>query len=303
MMTPDWPSNSVVAAVAPYSTGSKGPGFAVPAKACDCHMHLFDNTMPYANERVLTHGDATPQDYRKLQHRLHLQRNVLVQPSSYGRDHRVLLAGLRELGATARGVAVIDPSATRVELEELHAAGVVGVRFNLVQAGATTEAMLEDVAQLVEPFGWHVQVHAHPQDLLKMGQRLLALPVPVVIDHYARLNVEPGRSREIAALMSELLASKKVWLKLSAPYIADPASTAYEDLEDWVRQLAHQHLDRLLWGSDWPHVTEPGDAKPDDAVLMNLLARWLLEDEIHTVLVDNPTRLYGFEREISTPDR
>lgn len=262
-------------------------------------MHLFDNALPYVGEQVLRHGDATAQDYRKLQSRLHLQRNVLVQPSSYGRDHRVLLAGLRELGSTARGVAVIDSSATRVELEELQAAGVVGVRFNLVQAGATNEDMLEDVARLVQPFGWHIQVHAHAQDLLRLGQRLVALPVPVVIDHYARLNVKPNRSSEIAALMSWLLDSQKVWLKLSAPYIAAPDSLAYEELGDWVRQLAYRHLNRLVWGSDWPHVTEPSHAKPDDAVLMGLLARWFSEDEIHCVLIDNPTRLYGFK---SDPD-
>lgn len=302
-MTPSASPPGIADAAAPFSAGTEGPGFPVPAQACDCHMHLFDNALPFAGEGVLKHGDATPQDYRALQRRLHLQRNVLVQPSSYGRDHRVLLAGLRALGPSARGVAVIDPSATRAELEELHAAGVVGVRFNLVQAGATHESMLEDVARLVQPFGWHIQVHAHPQDLLRLSQRLVALPVPVVIDHYARFHVEPEHAGAIAARMSWLLGSRRVWLKLSAPYIADPRSSTHEGLGDWVRQLAHRHLDRLVWGSDWPHVTEPSDAKPDDAVLMDLLASWLSEDEIQRVLVDNPARLYGFEPDSGTTPR
>jgi len=60
---------------------------------------------------MLKHGDATPEDHRKLQYRLCPDRNVPVQTSRYGRDHRVLLAGLRALGPSARGAAVVDPPA------------------------------------------------------------------------------------------------------------------------------------------------------------------------------------------------
>lgn len=75
-------------------------------------------------------------------------------------------------------------------------------------------------------------------------------------------------------------------------YIASPDSKAYEDLDGFVRHLAGDRLDRLVWGTDWPHVTE--SSKPDDAVLINLLARWLSEDEIRLVLVENAARLYRF---------
>lgn len=277
---------------APHSTGLKGPAFSVPAGACDCHMHLFDTKAPFAPGPVLTHGDATVDHYRQLQRRLHIERCVLVQPSSYGRDNRVLLRGLRALGNSARGVAVIDPSATPTELQVLHAAGVVGVRFNLVQAGATSEQMLEEVAGLIHPFGWHIQLHAHPADLLSLADRLTALSVPVVIDHFARINVEPAMSDRVRDLLLRMLGSGNVWMKMSAPYIASPDSNAYEDLDDFVRHVAGERLDRLVWGTDWPHVTE--SSKPDDAVLINLLARWLSEDEIHVVLVENAARLYHF---------
>ena len=32
--------------------------------------------------------------------------------------------------------------------------------------------------------------------------------------------------------------------------------------------------ERLVWASDWPHPTEKADAKPDDAVLFDLMADW-----------------------------
>lgn len=281
-----------VATQAPHTTGINPPAFQVPPGACDCHMHIFDTSLPFAPGPVLTHADASVEDYRLLQSRLLLERNVIVQPSSYGRDHRVLLRGLRACKGLAKGVAVIDPFATPEELGVLRAHGVVGVRFNLVQAGATNESMLEDVARLVEPLGWHIQLHLAPSDLIRLADRLMALPVPIVLDHFARLNVDALLAGEVEATVSRMLRSNRVWLKLSAPYIASPRSSSYEDLDSFVRRLAASHLDRLLWGSDWPHVTEAD--KPDDAVLMNLFSRWLSEDQIRQVLVRNPKVLYGF---------
>lgn len=278
---------------APHTTGINPPGFQVPPGACDCHMHIFDTRLPFAPGPVLTHTDASVEDYHLLQSRLRLERNVIVQPSSYGRDHRVLLRSLRAGKGLAKGVAVIDPSATPEELKVLRAHGVVGVRFNLVQAGATDESMLEHVARLVQPLGWHVQLHLAPADLIRLADRLMALPVPIVLDHFARLHVDASLADEVEATVTRMLRSTRVWLKLSAPYIASPRSSAYEDLDGFVRRLAASHLDRLLWGTDWPHVTEAD--KPDDAVLMNLLPRWLSEDEILQALVRNPETLYGFQ--------
>ena len=281
-----------LAVQAPHTTGINPPGLRVPAGACDCHMHIFDTSLPFAAGPVLKHADASMEDYRLLQSRLGLERNVIVQPSSYGRDHRVLLRSLRASKGLTKGVAVIDPSATREELEVLRAHGVVGVRFNLVQAGTTDESMLEDVARIVQPMGWHIQLHLPPADLIRLADRLMALPVPIVLDHFARANVDASLAGEVEATVSGMLRSNRVWLKLSAPYLASPRSSSYEDLDGLVHRLAAIHVDRILWGSDWPHVTEAD--KPDDAVLMNLLPRWLSEDEIRQVLVRNPKALYGF---------
>lgn len=277
---------------APHSTGQNGPPFDVPPGACDSHMHLFDPAQPFAPGAVLRHGEASADHYLLLRNRLRLERNVLVQPSSYGTDHSVLLAGLRSLSRSARGIAVIDPSASQAELELLNAHGVVGTRFNLVQVGATSEDMLERVADLIQPFGWHIQLHVHPADLVRLEDRIFALPVPVVIDHFARLHADATMSLQVEQTVARLLASKRGWLKLSAPYIAVPGLMSYEALDGFVRKLASESLDRLVWGTDWPHVTE--QQKPDDAALMQLLVRWFSEDELRRVLVENPACLYHF---------
>ena len=276
-----------------HSGGSSRPDFEVPAGACDCHMHLFDTRFPFADGALLTHGDAAADDYRALQRRLGLSRNVIVQPSSYGRDHRVLLAGLRKFGAAARGVAVVGPDVSEAELSELQAARVVGTRFNLVQHGATGEAMLEAVAARVRPLGWHVQVHLHSADLLRWSDRLASLPVPVVIDHFARVHADPALSVQVQERIDRLLATGRVWMKLSAPYIASGEVADGGDLGPFVRRLAQRRPDRLLWGTDWPHATEA--RKPDDAQLMNLLPAWIPDARLRErVLVDNACQLYGF---------
>jgi D-galactarolactone isomerase len=267
----------------------------MPAGACDCHMQLFDPIIAPAKQPVGEHSAATATDYLRLQRRLCLQRNVLVQPSSYGMDHRVLLAGLRTLGPTARGVAIVHPSTPHLKLQELQSAGIVGARFDLVGRQDVDETMLEAVAQSIKPLGWHLQIHAHPRHLMRLADRLLALKVTIVIDHYALLNTSLENYSEFAVMLSRMLSSGKAWLKLSAPYIASPDSLAYEDLDSFVRQLANRHLSRLVWGTNWPHVTRSNKDKPDDAVLVNLLERWLFKNEVQSILVDNPARLYRFD--------
>jgi predicted TIM-barrel fold metal-dependent hydrolase len=53
---------------------------------------------------------------------------------------------------------------------------------------------------------------------------------------------------------------------------------------------------RHIWGSDWPHPSEPTAAKPDDRILLDLLQAWVPGAAARQrALVDNPAELYGFE--------
>ena len=51
---------------------------------------------------------------------------------------------------------------------------------------------------------------------------------------------------------------------------------------------------RVVYGSDWPHVAVPHEM-PNTGRLRNLLATWIPDEDLrHRVLVDNPAELYGF---------
>ena len=130
----------------PYSSGTEAPKLKAPANACDCHMHIYDSRFPVAPTATLRPPNALPSDYRLLQKRIGTTRNVIVQPSTYGTDNRCTLDAMAQIGPTARAVAVVDTTVSDAELQRLAGLGVRGIRFNLVQAGATTVDMIEPLS-------------------------------------------------------------------------------------------------------------------------------------------------------------
>src|SRR5205807_6641930 len=114
------------------------PRTKVPANSADCHIHIYDSRYPADPKAVLRPPDASVADYRLVQKQLGLTRVVVVQPSTYGVDNRCMLHAVGQLGRDARGVAVVNLGVSHAELKRMDAAGVRGIRFNLVQAGATT---------------------------------------------------------------------------------------------------------------------------------------------------------------------
>ena len=139
--------------------GTEAPKLKAPANACDCHMHIYDGKYPVAANATLKPADALVTDYKLLQKRIGTSRNVIVTPSTYGTDNRVTLDAMAQIGPTARGVAVVDTTVTDAELKRMNDLGVRGIRFNLVQVGATTTEMIEPLSKRVNDLGWHIQIH------------------------------------------------------------------------------------------------------------------------------------------------
>src|SRR6516164_9525060 len=171
----------------PYSTGTEPPKLKAPANACDCHMHIYDAKYPVAPTATLKPADALVSDYKLLQKRIGTSRNVVVTPSTYGTDNRITLDAMAQIGATARGVAVVDTSVTDPELKRMNDLGVRGIRFNLVQAGATTVDMIEPLSRRVNDLGWHIQIHMKGEQIAGIEDVLLRVASPIVFDHLGRL--------------------------------------------------------------------------------------------------------------------
>ncbi|MDE2604805.1 MAG: amidohydrolase family protein [Burkholderiales bacterium] len=283
----------------PHSAGTRRPRRALPEGACDAHMHIFDPRFAPSPHWPRTPPVAPVAAYRRLQQRIGTQRTVVVTPSTYGVDNTCTLDALDELGPTARGVAVVDADVPRAELDRLASHRVCGLRVNFVSPqswGETTPQMLQTLADRVAPLGWHVQVFAHPEQLMAMEALLGSLPVPLVIDHLGRIDPAEGAQGPAYDALRRLLDRGNTWIKLSGAYMRSrERAPGYGDTFAVAQGLLRHAPERLVWGSDWPHTTEkPGSV--DDADLVDVLLAWCwTQDLLEQVLVRNPRRLYGFD--------
>jgi D-galactarolactone isomerase len=284
------------AAQAKWSAGSKAPHLKAPAHAADCHHHIYDARYPVDPKATLRPGDALVEDYRALQKRLGTTRNVIVQPSTYGIDNRCALDALAAFGPTARAVVVVNDTVSVAELARLDRLGVRGIRFNLVQAGATSPEMVEPLSKRINDLGWHIQINASADRLMDLMTILERVPSPVVLDHLAHVPQPDGVKHPLVARVLALIDKGRTWVKLSGAYIdSEVGPPTYADSSAVARAYVTAAPERLLWGSDWPHPTEQQKELPDDAVLFDLIADWVPDEGArHRILVENPAALYGF---------
>lgn len=242
--------------------------------------------------------DASIQDYRPIQQRMGTQRAVLVTPSTYGADNRPMLAGLAQLGGEGRGVAVITGDEPMADLQTLHEQGVRGARINLSLGVLHQHTDIEKVAQRIAPLGWHLQLLMPLEQLVSLADRLRALPVALVFDHFGRIPPELAHRHPAHALLLELLRAQRAWVKLSGGYLVSPTHRSEDpQLLPLARSFIDAAPDRVLWGSDWPHATASAGRHPmpDDAAQIDALALWAgTSQQLQHILVDNPQKLYGF---------
>jgi D-galactarolactone isomerase len=273
---------------------------ALPAGACDSHMHVYHHSYPRAPVTLLHPPDATVDDYRNLQRTVTLDRVVVVQPTTYGLDNSCTLDAVAQLGDAARAVVVVDAALTKGELATLTQAGARGARFHMLPGGAVDWDQLEPVAGIIAEAGWHIQLQLNGRELPERFRLLSQLPVDLVVDHVGRFMPPVEVDDEPFAILCRLLDRGHTWVKLSAPYESSDAGSAtggppdYLDVTHLADELVKRYPERLVWGSNWPH---PGRDRPPTAqAVRRLLERWVPPVFQQRILVDNPARLYGFDR-------
>jgi predicted TIM-barrel fold metal-dependent hydrolase len=282
----------------PNSSGTSIPRYKAPADACDSHLHIYDPRfkMKWPNLRAVT--DASVEEYRLLQKRNGTSRAVVVQPAAYGTDNQVTLDAVARLGiAATRGVAVVHPSVTDTELVAMNKAGIRGLRFSLHEprTAVTSADMIEPLAHRAHRLGWHVQLHLRGEQIVAMEALIERLPGTIVFDHMGRLPQPEGTRHAALRVLKKMLDKGNAWVKLSGPYLDTKIGPPrYADMKPIVRALIEHAPQRCVWGSDWPHPTEP-HSKPDDAELFDLFQEWAVDEVTRLrVLVSNPAELYGF---------
>jgi predicted TIM-barrel fold metal-dependent hydrolase len=286
--------------------------FDIPAGACDCHTHIHGDPEKFAffAGRVYTPEPASPEEMSALHKGLHIERVVIVTPSVYGPDNSATLFGIMARGATARGVAVIDDKTPESDLDTMNKQGFRGIRLNLATGGVNDPSVgrprFSAAVDRVKTRGWHVQLFTNLAMISAIKDLVAASPVPVVFDHFGGALAELGVDQPGFADLLELVKSGKAYVKISGAYRASKLGPDYADAAPLAKALIAANADRIIWGTDWPHpdsVTPPGrqvtEVTPlfqiDDGRLLNQLPVWAPDAATRNkILVDNPTRLYGF---------
>ncbi len=116
-----------------------------------------------------------------------------------------------------------------------------------------------------------------------------------MLDHFASIPAERGVDQPAMRTLKRMLDTGRVWIKLSGPMRCMPGDFPYAAVTPITHALVAHAPERLVWGSDWPHVNMDGRAMPNDGDLVDLIPEWIVDEEVrHQILVENPRRLYGF---------
>lgn len=298
-------SKAAVGAEAPTCAGPdfnpRAPKRGLPRRSCDTHAHIMGPMAryAYAPARVYTPPDCLLSDYLHMLDTLGVERAVLVQPSVYGTDNTVMLEAMKTAGGRLRGVAVVADDISDAELKELDGAGVRGVRVNIVDVknrkpGTLPMASLSKLAGRIAALGWHMEFLMHADEFPDLDRAFADFPVEIVLGHLGYLTIgKPVDDPGFQALL-RLMKAGRAWVKLTGPYRITGEPLPYRDTLPFAHALLDANHERVIWGTDWPHVMLKG-RMPNDGDLAEVLLDWIPDAGLRErVLVRNPAKLYGF---------
>jgi len=277
---------------------TRTPAFKAPAGSVDTHCHIFGpvSKYPYVANRPYTPPEAPLDMFRALHAKIGVERAVIVNATTHGTDHRVVIDAIAQSGGAYRGVVNIDESISDSELEALEKAGVRACRFVFLArlGGKPDFSRVKRAAERVKGLNWHVDLYFEPTLLEALAPELQALPVPYVIDHMGAIKAVDGLDQPaFKALLALQARDEKCWIKISGPERMSASGPPFADAVPFARKIVETAPDRVLWGTDWPHPNVP--VMPNDGDLVDLVPQYAPDEQVRRkLLVDNPARLFRF---------
>src|SRR5712691_11502827 len=297
-----WMRKGTMAACMSHDEGN--PDFKSPPLGCDCHFHVFGpaERYPYVSDLRYPPPLAPVEDYLALAKKLGIERFVFVQPSAYGRDNRCMLDAMREVGIKkSRGIVDLDENAPDAKIERLKKLGVLGVRINVspvqrYKTGLAAKLLprIERLAARCAEIGWQLDFLTPGWLTSELMPALKKLDVDFTLAHFGMFLAKDGVKRPGFQQLLDLVrrGERHCWVKLTGVYRMSVAR-GFADVAPMARALIEAAPDRVIWGSDYPHLSFAD--KVGSVELWNLLGRWAPDEATRrTILVDNPQRLFGF---------
>jgi 2-pyrone-4,6-dicarboxylate lactonase len=277
-----------------------------PPKSCDCQIHIYGDPRIYPPkpDATYTPPDATFEDARRVIGTLGFERGVIVHPMPYGSNHQLLIDVLEALGpegrAHFRATAIVDDKVTDRELERLDALGVVGARYNVAKFLGETHspAAVRRSMERIREIGWHARLHFAGPDLLEHSDLLRSVrDLTMVIDHMGHVDFSQGLDDPAPRWILDMLKNERWWMMVSNGNRISRMEAGWDDAVPFGKAYIEAAPDRIIWGSDWPHVQWRKKRMMNDAEEVELLYRYVDNDQdlLRKIMVDNPARLHGFE--------
>ena len=283
-----------------FHPSPSAPKTPLPKGACDSQFHIFGPTdrYPVRPGAAYEMPSATIEVALGLHRLLGIERGVIVQATTYGADHQVVLDGLAVAGPNYRGCANAVVLAERDDayIAKLHEAGVRGARFTRQGLGISMEpAVFDRAIARIRELGWYAKFQPEPNGMMAQVEQFEKLDIPVLLDHMGRADPALGVNDPTLHKLQELLQRGNFWVMLSLTEKLSKTGYPWDDVLPIAHALIKANPDRVIWGSDWPHPVSV-KATPDEGQLVDQLARYAGDSvTLHKILVDNPTRLFGFE--------
>ena len=277
------------------------PAYKAPPGACDTHFHVFGplDKYPVASRSRYEPPYAPLEEYVELAKKLGIERMVFVQPSAYGTDNTYMLESMAKVNVPCRGIVDIDENAPDALIELLHKQGVRGVRINTSPVAPHDPGRAKELENRVKTLekrtkglGWVLEFLGPSWLTREMMPLMRGLDMDYILCHIGMFLAKEGPQQPGFDDMVELAKNGRCWLKLTGPYRFAEAPE-FKGSHAMVQKLASTVPDRLIWGTDHPHLSFAD--KVGSVGLYNLLGEWIPDEKIRKkVLTDNPAKLFGF---------
>lgn len=265
----------------------------------DCHAHVLDPArFPYAEGVWYRPAgqEIAPREQMAAVFAAHgVSHALLVEPNSgYDDDNRCMLDAIARSEGRYRGIAVVRDDASRDELADLKAAGIVGIAFNVSLKGVDAYRGAGRLLERLRDLDMWADVQVERDQLVAVRPLFEASGVRIVFDHAGRPDPAAGVGQHGFAALLAMAATGRVAVKLSGYAKFSRVPHPHEDAWPFVRALIDAYTPRaLVWASDWPFLLAP--VRVDYGPLMGLFARLVPDASARrAILWDTPRRLFGF---------
>jgi predicted TIM-barrel fold metal-dependent hydrolase len=221
----------------------------------DTHFHIIDFRFPVEENQGFMPPSFPVESYRSRTQDLGITGGCVVSGSFQGFDTMCMIDALQKFGPTFVGVIQMPATASDAEIQRLDAAGVRGVRFNLVRGGSAGIDDLDRLARRVhELVGWHAELYADARDLQPIYETLAALPATSI----AHLGLSKTG-------LPTLLRLAERGMKVKATGFGRVVDI---DVPSALRDLAKANPECLMFGTDLPSQRARRPFQPSDIDLI-----------------------------------